>query len=294
MLCYTILHCWLCLPCPAWIPCAGNKNDLCAEEFDFAADDQHALVAAAGDQHALVAGDQHALVAADDQHALVAAAGDHALAVAVVGCRGGGAARTPRAPGCPGPSKRTPDQHAQVVRMMNDAREIQRLKRKNPEEETPSAPAVQSSILPLRVAACPTSSVSAIALKFNRDRKCIRNMMSQVALAIDKHLSDMLTALQTDLQHKTILLAWEHGKHDDAKQRLALAYHSDLSRDQQISSYDIVTKYCRVGWWEAGAGVAPLRREIRVPLRPVVLIGSKTAGTYWCALFKQQSEASHT
>ena len=226
--------------------------------------------------------DDHALVAVSDDH--------HALAVAVVGSDRRGSARTPRATGCPGPSKRTPDQHAQIVRMMNDGREIQRLKRKKPEE---AAPAEQVSLLHLRVAACATSSVSGIAAKFNRDRKCVRSIMSQVALAIDTHLSDMFTALQHDLQHKTILLAWEHGKHDDAKQRLALAYHSDLTRDQQISSYDIVTKYCRVGWWEAGAGVSPQRREIRVPLRPVVLIGSKSAGAYWCALFKQQSEASH-
>ena len=77
-------------------------------------------------------------------------------------------------------------------------------------------------------------------------------------------------------------------KHDDAKQRLSLKSYDWMSRDQQIASYSILVMYWRVGWWEQKQNQAPTRHEIRIPCKPVILIGSKSVGTTWSGLFKQR------
>ena len=116
-----------------------------------------------------------------------------------------------------------------------------------------------------------------------------------VAYALDCIISRTFSSTLMLLDSARVVLSWDVVKLDEASQRLSLRTHELLSRDQGTSAFNILVTLLRVGWIERLEGTRMMRREFRIPCKPVILIGSNGAGALWTAVFKQKwSEAAWT
>ena len=209
--------------------------------------------------------------------------------------------------GLRGPANRTQVEHNMMVRIMNDARLTKLTKAAGtPSNLTESlqAEAEQDFIkidgrlrrtakADLLIAFDNQICVSSIARSARCSNKYVRETIMAVAYALDCIISRTFSSILMLLDCANVVLSWDVVKLDEASQRLSLKTHALLSRDQGTSAFNILVTLLRVGWIERLEGTRMVRREYRIPCKPVILIGSKGAGVLWTAVFKQKwSEAA--
>lgn len=183
----------------------------------------------------------------------------------------------------PAPAQRTADHHAMLSRAMHDGKKIKL--HSNLASVSAAAEPPLSTFSRLGIAFSTSSRISTIAREYVVGREYVRNTTASVALAFVTMMQGFYSSCLQLARMKGITLFWNTLKFDETQQKLSLDSHPDLSRDQRLSAWPVLIQSRTVGWYCNG-----VRCEFGVPTRPVIMIGSKSAGCHWDGLFCQKSQ----
>lgn len=179
------------------------------------------------------------------------------------------------------PAERTPEEHSEMVAIMNEARLRKAAKRKEAEIEHPQAQLAD-------ILASRSKTVTSIAKEHGVGRQHVRSAFSCGALSVLEAMRELFAEIREHLSCVRITLGWDTLKFDEASRSLSIDSHPLLLRDQKTSNYDILQSLGRIGWTIAPKGGESYSSEIQVPRMPVVVIGSKNASALWDGLHAQE------